>query len=368
MNYGLRWEPYFPITDLNDREVQFSQADYLKGTKSTRYVNAPIGLYYPGDSPNGRTIPNGGADASKKQFAPRIGLAWDVTGDGKTSVRAGYGLFYDTAEMYLLQQHEPAGAVQLHRGLSERPLRQAVSGTRKPERVSVFRRFPDQLAVPDRRSRRWSCSPPGSSRTHKTGIPRWSAASDRGSRPASYVGTKATHLVGNADLNAPDLRFHPVVEDEPGNHQRKAAAAAVPGHHDHLYRAELDLQRHAAFRSRSVSRAASPCSANYTFSRAIDELSKNAQVTSVNVQNPFNWRMARGPVGQRPHQRVHRLFRLEPARSRRRSEARTGWPRRLGTGSGAGFSRRRRGRRSASTAPTMRWPAPARHSPWRPGI
>src|SRR5262249_21874607 len=30
--------------------------------------------------------------------------------------------------------------------------------------------------------------------------------------------------------------------------------------------------------------------------RSIDELSKNAQVTSANVQNPFNWRMARGPA------------------------------------------------------------------------
>ena len=30
-----------------------------------------------------------------KNFAPRVGLAWDVRGDGKTSVRAGFGMYYD---------------------------------------------------------------------------------------------------------------------------------------------------------------------------------------------------------------------------------------------------------------------------------
>lgn len=43
----------------------------------------------------GRKTPNG---APKLQFAPRIGIAFQPVADGKTTVRAGYGVFFDTPE------------------------------------------------------------------------------------------------------------------------------------------------------------------------------------------------------------------------------------------------------------------------------
>ena len=30
-----------------------------------------------------------------RNFSPRVGVAWDVTGDGRTAVRSSYGLNYD---------------------------------------------------------------------------------------------------------------------------------------------------------------------------------------------------------------------------------------------------------------------------------
>jgi hypothetical protein len=40
-------------------------------------------------------LPRGGTDTNYKNFAPRIGIAYDLFGNGKTSVRTGFGIFYD---------------------------------------------------------------------------------------------------------------------------------------------------------------------------------------------------------------------------------------------------------------------------------
>ena len=84
---GLRYEYTTPETDT--RGFSFS---LLPGVQSTKFPNAPLGFVVPGDpgAPRGWYFPD------HKNISPRLGFAWDPKGDGKTSVRGGFGMFFDT--------------------------------------------------------------------------------------------------------------------------------------------------------------------------------------------------------------------------------------------------------------------------------
>ncbi|MBI2150459.1 MAG: TonB-dependent receptor [Acidobacteria bacterium] len=93
VNYGIRWEPDVPEILKVGSVQSYSEERRLAGTRSTVYKNAPPGFYYPGDPghPGKR-----GRNINWWTVAPRLGLAWDVTGDGRTSVRASGGFGYDS--------------------------------------------------------------------------------------------------------------------------------------------------------------------------------------------------------------------------------------------------------------------------------
>src|SRR5262249_27530908 len=47
-------------------------------------------------SPGDAGVPDGTYATDKNTVAPRVAAIWDPNGDGRTSVRAAWGLFYDT--------------------------------------------------------------------------------------------------------------------------------------------------------------------------------------------------------------------------------------------------------------------------------
>lgn len=86
LNAGVRYEVAVPFVDVNDALNAFRP-----GQQSQRFPAAPVGLVYPGDP----GVPRGTYATDTNNVAPRIGIAWDPTGSGRSSLRAAWGIFYD---------------------------------------------------------------------------------------------------------------------------------------------------------------------------------------------------------------------------------------------------------------------------------
>jgi Carboxypeptidase regulatory-like domain len=130
LNYGLRWEFSPPMTDISGHVETFRPGQnstvYPCGiSNSTSYWQGlgvgspdcantgaqPTGLVVPGDP----GVPKGMTSTYYKAFAPRIGIAYSpnfssgpwakIFGtNGKTSIRTGWGLFYNPIEELVLAQ------------------------------------------------------------------------------------------------------------------------------------------------------------------------------------------------------------------------------------------------------------------------
>lgn len=97
LNLGLRWEPFLPVKNTYSWVSHFDQDRFNQNMHSTAYPQAPAGLMFPGDS----GYPGDATTFGKlAQFAPRVGVVWTPNGDERTSVRASWGVFYDTPHLF----------------------------------------------------------------------------------------------------------------------------------------------------------------------------------------------------------------------------------------------------------------------------
>ena len=206
LTYGVRYSNFRQPTDANNKLSNFDPRAYdpnhapcitLAGRIDTNPVTCPRAANFDplnGFIVAGKNSPFGDqvANEDNKNFAPRIGLAWDPFKDGKTSVRSGYGIFYDSVlfgnaenDVFLNPAFNPS--VNIPNTTLDNPGNASVAApSTSPARVRGL------IASP----------------YHTPYVQQWSLDLQHSLAKdfvldIGYYGSKGTHLLGVLDINQP---------------------------------------------------------------------------------------------------------------------------------------------------------------------
>ena len=98
LNLGMRYELPKPWFQPDGQSVTF-----IPSYQSYRFPNTPSSLAFQGDP----GVPNSIVKTNYTNLGPRFGLAYDVFGNGRTSIRAGFGIFFDSLNANTVGIGEP---------------------------------------------------------------------------------------------------------------------------------------------------------------------------------------------------------------------------------------------------------------------
>jgi hypothetical protein len=298
LNFGIRYEPYQLFADELDRNQTFDLAANQAGIRSQIYKNALPGLFYRGDKRppgygGGDTFGRVVTDPDYNNLAPRFGFAWDPFGDGKTSVRGGYAIFYDGPSLNAQNDANNVTPfsynVEYHDGEFARPFlgREAenifpVSAANKdvPFPTPLFVIVLDKKFITPY-TQNWSLTV--EREVFSNTLVR-----------LGYVGTKSTHLKSEYDQNAPIYNTSLSLSENRATVDARrpikdfvTISRWMPGLNQiyHSLQVSVDKRYSDGF---TISTA-------YTWAKNLDYVSSNGFGGSRGINNPFDFFFSRGP-------------------------------------------------------------------------
>jgi hypothetical protein len=285
LNLGLRWEPWLPPKDLNNTLVGF-----VPGQQSTVAPNAPLGVVFPGDKGIQGTV----FKKNWKDFAPRVGFAYDITGDHKTIIRAAYGIFYSFPEGLLYQRTDAMQPTDLYLSIPNPP-----SFDNPYQGFAGGDPFPRPHILPSQFSTYNFVLPLSGGLldpSSKVGYTQnWNFTVERQLRQdmavsIAYVGNHGVDVMGSRQFNPAVLAPGATTGNE-NSRRLYPGLGAVELASSYVYDEFNSLQLQFTKR---VNKGLTLLS-NFVWSKTIDNTS-SATEGNAGPPNPFNFRSARGPA------------------------------------------------------------------------
>jgi len=133
LNLGLRWEYQLPITELYGRLVNLAVTQNY--TSYSTVCGAAVNGCTPG---NAIGLPNSLVRTNPREFQPRLGFAWRPLPKHSTTVRGGYGVYYNTSVYQQIAQQMS----------QQSPLSTTLSDTITRGPLTLVNGFPSQVVKP----------------------------------------------------------------------------------------------------------------------------------------------------------------------------------------------------------------------------
>lgn len=295
VNFGLRYEPYEYFSDTKDRNQTFDLGNYQKGIRSKIFLNAPPGLLYHGDAdPAGGVIPGPVSKPDWNNLAPRLGFAWDPFGDGKTSIRSGWGMYYDAPLLFGSNNANNVSPFSYSTLFFDGSLDAPYRGRESSNKFPLTKFGPDspfdsplETIVLD------STYVTASTQQWNFTVERELLRDTR--LRVSYVGSQSTHLKGEYDQNAPI--YNPAltlaqnrasIDDRRPIKGYSRIDRFFHGLNSSYEGLQVSLDKRFSHGFTFLG--------SYTWSKALDYQSRNQAAQDAPLSNPFNFFLGHGPT------------------------------------------------------------------------